>query len=55
MSFLAQLRDKEHQYQMLSVKTMASHKACESMKPELDLFSEVPLQTSIDHGQWIEY
>ena len=31
---------------------MASH---ECMKPELDLFSEQPLQTSIEHGQWIEY
>ena len=34
---------------------MASHKPCECMKPELDLFNEAPLQTSINHGQWIEY
>ena len=29
--------------------------ACECMKPELDLFSNAPLQTSTEQGQWIEY
>ena len=29
--------------------------ACECMKAELDLFKEAPIQTSVDHGQWIEY
>ena len=28
---------------------------CECKKPELDLFSKPPIQTSVKHGQWIEY
>ena len=29
--------------------------AYECMKAELDLFKEAPIQTIVDHGQWIEY
>lgn len=29
--------------------------SCECLKTELDLFSVPPTQTSIEHGQWVEY
>ena len=29
--------------------------ACECIKPQLNVFSDAPLQTSTEQGQWIEY
>ena len=29
--------------------------SCECVKSELDLFTVPPTQTSIEHGQWVEY
>jgi len=29
--------------------------SCECTKSELDLFSVPPIQTSMEHGNWVEY
>ena len=49
---LTQPREGEHQKKTSLTKIMAT---CECLKPELDLFSNPPTQTSVKEGYHIEY